>query len=175
MIGQIHFSPSDRGTSFITSDGRIFFLCNGQAIPRSEYSAMSAIWPSGTYASDDENIHLPYLNDVFLRGVDMGRGVVANPLTRTALSGYAPSGVEPGSFQAANMQSHLHPSGTYATQTFASQGGPAGGLNSSTLANITSATTLMSPQTSGTHIPGGSGTTDYDLPHMKVYPYICTL
>lgn len=172
MIGQLHLSPSNRGTSYSDDDGHIFCLCNGQAIPRSSYALLSAAWPSGTYGSTDIDLHLPNLNNLYLRGNDFGRGVVHDPTTRIALSGIAPSGVQIGSYQVANMYSHTHPSGSYLSSSAPAGGGPfqAGSTN-------TGSVTSLGPVFSGVaaHVSGSTDATDFEVPHIKMFPYICVV
>lgn len=173
MLAQIHFSPVFKGTTFVSEDKRVFALCNGQALPRSEYFALSAVWPVGSYGSTADFIHLPNLDNIYLRGYDYGRGVIDSPQTRTALSGTAPSGTQLGSFQVANMQSHTHPSGTGPLISYSAAGGPNFHTVSSTPGDVTSDLQLYPAQTRVTI--SGAGATSFDLPHIKAYPYICII
>ena len=175
MIGQLHLSPVDLGTTYTASDGRTFALCNGQAISRTLYPDLSILWPSGSYGSTDTDIHLPFMDGVHLRGNDYGRGVDHAPGLRTALSGFAPSGTQIGSYQLGNMESHVHPSGTYSNNLAnTGGGGPNGGIGDAPTGDVVDYRINFPAQTSGATISGTTSVADFDLPHMKAYPYICT-
>lgn len=172
MKGQIHLSSVNLGTTFITSDGREFALCNGQSFPRATYLELSEVWPVGTYGSDATNIHLPNLSNIYIRGNDYGRGVAHNPTQRIALSGVAPSGIQIGSYQVANMASHAHPSGSSSPFQFAGSGGPVFGITGAGATTITTAGTSFTGEVKS-HVAGAQDATVFDLAHMKAYPYIC--
>jgi hypothetical protein len=70
-IGVISVKSVHLGTVFTDVTGTVWLLCNGSAYPRATYPALSAVWPSGSYASTSTNIHLPNLNNIALRNYDV--------------------------------------------------------------------------------------------------------
>lgn len=173
MIGQLYFKCVHRGTLY-TQDGSTYALCNGQAISRSTYSVLSSVWPEGSYGSTANSIHLPNLNHLYVRGLDISRNADPQTLARTTLSGTAPSGVALGSYQPSNLVSHNHASGTLSTGTVG--GGGSGPYRYRTqLTKATQDTFLHSSVQAYTVLSGTTDSTVYEPAHIYCYPYIQVL
>lgn len=173
MRGQIILSAVHRGTQF-SFQQRTYTLLNGQAISRSSFADLSAVWPSGAYGggSTSTPMHMPDTTGLYLRGADFGRSADPGSASRTALSGSLPTGSNVGSFQAAALKSHAHVSGT---QT---------GVGASMMDNGSESANRFasSANTSGTGItlPTSSrpvrlaASPEFDVDHTLVYMYIVT-
>ena len=111
MLSQIIFSAQYLGPSFIANNGATYYLCDGQSISRNDNQDLSAIWPINTYGSTVDDIHLPPLEGLYLRGFDFGSGRDSEASSRTALSGSIPTGNNIGAYQPANMELHTHVNG----------------------------------------------------------------
>lgn len=173
MIGQLYFKCVHRGTLY-TQDGVTYALCNGQAISRSTYSVLSSAWPEGSYGSTSNSIHLPDLNHLYVRGLDLSRNADPQTLARTTLSGTAPSGVDLGSYQPSNLVSHNHASGTLSTGTVAGGGGGSFRRRIQ-LTKATENTLLHSSVGAYTVVSGTTNSTIYEPAHIYCYPYIQVL
>lgn len=176
MIGRIILSATHRGTIF-TQGGATYALLNGQAISRSTYPSLSAVWPSGMYGGGDTTaatLNLPDTNNLYLRGSDYTRGADPNSSTRVALSGFAPSGVAIGSYQTGGTKAHVHISGTQAPDggTLCGPGGEGGGSASLNGATSTQADVFLDSRTAGRPMQGNTANIDYDVDHTKCYFYI---
>jgi hypothetical protein len=172
-LGALRLSPVHRGTTY-TSNKQVYALCNGQALSRTTYPSFSALWPEGAYGSSAANIHLPDLgaNDgYFLRGADLGRGADPNVSARSALSGSAPVTSGVGSIQTANFATHTHPSGVQGSFRRSTGGG-----DGNCCYPVEGSKASNGPSTiSGPTAVGSAAATEFDLAHMKVYPYIRVL
>ena len=173
MIGQLYFKCVHRGAVY-TEDGFTYALCNGQAISRSTYATLSTVWSEGSYGSTVDSIHLPNLDNIYVRGLDISRNADPQTLARTALSGTAPSGVVLGSYQFSNLVSHNHASGTLTTS---STGGGGGGATRRRiqLTKATQDTELHSSVKSYTVVSGTTNSTIFEPAHVYCYPYIQVL
>lgn len=179
MYGYIVPSLVHQGVIFTSAQGVTYALLNGQSISRAAYPGLSSVWPSGVYGGGDTSspMHLPNLNNLYLRGNDFGRNADPNVTSRSALSGVAPSGAQIGSYQIGGTKSHSHASGTQNVTNPAFQklgGGNERARNEEIGATTTEATIYFGPQSSGTGRPVELNTAniDFDVDHHKVYFYI---
>ena len=173
-IGQINYSAAYRGDTYSVFGVQEFRLCNGQVIARSAYPDLSNVWPDGAYGSTPTNIHLPNLGangGYFFRGCDFSRGVDPSVVSRAALSGTLPVTSGVGSLQPANMALHTHPSGVQ--QSFKRSTGGGDG-NCCYPINGTTATSTPLAVSGPTSVSTASAT-DFDVAHIKFYPYIRVL
>lgn len=168
MLGTIFYSAAHKGNSF-TLGAKIYHLCNGAVLSRAAYPALSFIWPSGAYGSNDVSVVLPDLsNGFYLRGADMGRGADPNVSTRYTPSGISPSGQAVGSFQFGSLKNHVHTSGYQPL----SPGGSIYGDKSGPWAGGSAATAGPANLAPGTVV--GSGLADaFEFSYFGAYPYIC--
>jgi hypothetical protein len=167
MIGTIVLSPLHRGDLYQEGSAS-YALLKGQAISRSTYKELSAVWPSGFYGSTDTSMVLPDFNSAFLRGYDQGAGNDPEYAIRPTWSGVSPSGTELGSYQLGALKAHEHASGVAPTR---STGGP-DSRTSGPIQNVQAATMTIF---AGVTQPVSNGTTDQTLWQpfsYKVYPYI---
>lgn len=176
MIGRIILSATHRGTIF-SQGGATYALLNGQAVSRSTYPSLSAVWPSGMYGGGDTSaatLHLPDTNNLYLRGNDYGRNADPNSSSRIALSGIAPSGIAIGSYQTGGTKAHVHISGTQAQDggNLCGPGGEGGGSASLNGATSTQADVFMDARTAGRPMQANTANVDYDVDHTKCYFYI---
>ena len=154
--------------------GATFVLLNGQAISRTSYPALSAVWPSGAYGGGDTTtpMHMPNTAGLYLRGADFLRNADPGSNSRTTLSGSLPTASGVGSFQATALISHSHASGTQSTSSspMMGNGGESATRAISTVAQLGSGIVLPS----STRPVMTSASTDFDVDHTLVYMYICT-
>jgi microcystin-dependent protein len=76
-----------------------WLLCDGSAVGRSQYAALFAVLGTASGAGDGSTtFNLPDMRGVFLRGVDGGRGMDLDGISRTV-----------GTYQADMLASHSHP------------------------------------------------------------------
>ena len=169
MIGTVILVAGHKGEIFSQGKDK-FALLNGQTLSRSAYPALSSYWPEGAYGSTPTVIVLPDLTDSYcLRGHHFQTTVDSNYLTRTVSSGIlpaAPSGI--GTFQNGNMATHTHPSGTQPPLYGPGNGG-GDGNSPPTFGNQTSNGPTFFD---GAIVSGAALTTDFQVPHMRSYPYI---
>lgn len=173
MQGQIVSSAVHLGTSF-TRGGTTFVLLNGQAISRTSYPALSAVWPSGAYGGGDTTtpMHMPNTAGLYLRGADFLRNADPDSNSRTTLSGSLPTSSGVGSFQASALQSHSHVSGTQnGPYNSAMDNGGEGAVRTSSSSSQLG-TSIVRP--TSTRPITTNASTDFDVDHTLVYLYICT-
>lgn len=176
MLGQVIFSTVYRGTSF-TELGFEYRLMNGQSIARATYPALSAIWASGAFNSNDTSILLPNAAELYPRGADLGRGADPNSTSRIALAGTFPSGVNAGSYQDGAYGPHVHQSGSQLTPSFPNIAGNAGGAARTVAQSASLETTaqVMAAQAQANTNVSGSSASNWEPAHKKVWPYIRVL
>jgi len=169
-VGRIVCSLYHFGT-LATIQGKTFALLNGQSVSRSSYPTLSALWPSGVYASTSTNIHLPQSNTLYLRGANFGGSGDLDSSVRVALSGVQPSGHSVGSYQVSNVKQHTHASGSFDALGSAIVTGGGNTRNVSVATTTTSAT--ISSSVAGTRpIEFNAANVDFDVDNTKVYFYI---
>lgn len=167
MLGQVHLFSSHRGDLFEEA-GTEYALLNGQALSRSAYSALGAIWPSGAYGSTDTAVVLPDVNNLYLRGVDFGSGRDPDVGTRTAISGTTPTTTSVGSYQTGAMRFHEHAGANIST---IGKSGTTFQRSNGITTTATFDTTVLSGATLGT-VVSGSTESSWEPAHMKVFPYM---
>ena len=173
-LGVISTKSVHLGTVFTDLTGDIWLLCDGSAYPRATYPALSAIWPSGSYASTSTNIHLPDLNNIALRNYDVFGTRDVNLQTRVSLSGVLPIGSGLGAFQASTMQIHVHTdSPTYADGVKRSQNTSCPQLILSSFVTQATIASGYSPSRNTAVLVSGTTAEATTLPCTNVYYYIC--
>lgn len=181
MLGHIIFSSVNKGTSFLSATGATYVLMNNQTLLRTSYPYLSNYWPEGSFGSTSGFMVIPNLQDLVLRGADIGRGADENVLNRTSISGVLPSGATVGSYQIAAMPSHIHVSGTFAsgtgTQIRSPNTGPNVGQTIQPLQYNVTATSLNTlffhPSQASGIIQSGTLSTSFTVGGVTAYPYIC--
>ena len=166
------YSAVHRGNTF-TANGRTWALLNGQALSRTTYPDLSALWPSGVFGGGDIDtpMHLPNTDGLYLRGVDLGRIADSQAASRVALSGVRPVGDTPGSFQASALKTHSHASGTAIGVGFTAMEG--GGESTRSFPSATAITTIQT-KVANTNRPVSISGVVFEVDHFKVYMYIST-
>jgi len=166
-VGFLKVFPVHRGSVFTGADGISYILCDGSSYPRSSFPSLSPVWPSGSYGSDDTNIHVPDLTDIEIRCWSNQGAYDPDVNSRIALSGSFPVGSGIGSYQAAEMGLHAHVD-QQANLTMCGGGNDA---NAARNVNINSvATQNISIQGTGSLGPNDSNA--LVLAHTKVFYYI---
>ena len=173
MIGQISYKSNHRGALY-TVNSVVYALCDGQALSRTSYPKLSNFWPSGAYGSTDTSIHLPDLDNVFLRAHDFSRGVDPDINERFALSDTLPSGDVIGSYQLGDMRAHDHVSGSAERNIRVRQADNRSFVN---LVTTTQPTRVpensdIEPTISEFTIASGTTGESWMPAHVKFYPYI---
>ena len=112
MLTQIVLVGQYLGPSFVANNGKTYYLCDGQPLDRLTNEGLSSVWPVGAYGSTADDIHLPPLEGLYLRGYDFGSGRDSEASSRIPLSGVLPTEDNVGAFQPANMESHIHTLGS---------------------------------------------------------------
>lgn len=175
MLTQIIFSAQYLGPSFVANNGATYYLCDGQALPRSINSDLSDVWPTNAYGSTVNNIHLPPLEGLYLRGYDFGSGRDSEAASRTALSGSIPTGNNIGAYQPANLELHTHVNGRQGGSGPCADGaGQDGGSSPDTpIVTVTSnAISLNTLNSSVVATISGTTTTDFDVSNCSFWVYI---
>lgn len=170
MIGHIVYSSYYRGLSYEDPFGKRYLFMNGQAVLRSSFPDLSALWPTGEFGSDATYIVIPDVRETYWRGADIGRGIDVDRASRTAISGSSPVGDNLGSYQGAEMKTHVHVSGTTVkTGNTVNQGGSNYTWWYTTTNEATQNMQLLNP--SGVVI-SGTVSAAYDVGSMTYFPYI---
>jgi len=175
-VGSIKIFPVHLGDAFTAPNGVVYLLCNGKSYSRSTYSSLSTVWPSGSYGSDDVNIHLPDLNNIALRGqTTYVNSFDPDVASRTALSGSLPTTSGIGSYQASELELHFHLDSQEFDQTYYTAGNAAFTQYQSNNGDVPTTATVVSGYGTSSTPPvtlSGSSSSSLGLPHTKVYFYI---
>ena len=173
-LGKLSLQPAFRGLSFTTTLGRIYVLVDGRALSRSVYPGLSSNWDSTAYCVPSQgtaDVFLPDLNGPALRGTSWGNlNCDINAYDRVALSGQGPVTSGIGSYQATNFVAHTHPKGRQPSFNRSNSGGDG---NCCYPTNQGSYTTPGPDNITGITISGDAAVTAFEVPHMKVFPYLC--
>lgn len=183
MLGHVLFSSTNRGTSFTSITGATYVLMNNQTLLRTSYPDLSNFWPTGSFGSTSGVMVIPDIQDLVFRGADIGRGADESAISRTALSGVAPSGLAVGSYQIAAMPSHVHVSGTVPSGGYGYPGAATGSnwgssfpqtpLGAPTTAFSSTNTLHFHPSNRSGITQSGTLSTDFTVGGVTMYPYIC--
>ncbi len=173
-IGKISLQPAFRGLSFTTTLGRIYVLVDGRSLGRAVYPTLSSNWDDTAYCVASQgtaDIFLPDLNGPSLRGTSWGNlNCDMNAYDRVALSGEGPITSGVGSYQATNLAAHTHP---YGTQPGFSRSNGGGDGNCCYPVSQGSYATKGPDNITGLTASGDAVATAFEVPHMKLFPYIC--
>jgi hypothetical protein len=171
-LGNLILSPVYRGSSFVTAEGFTYLLCDGSSHSRGSYNLASA-FPADAYTSVPSSsvFYLPDLggDGYFLRGTAF-QSTACDPsfASRTVLSGLAPTTSGIGSFQAGNFATHTHPSGVQQSYNRSTGGGDGNCCYPNEGSKASNGPSMVSGPTA----VGSAAASEFDLAHMKVYPYI---
>jgi hypothetical protein len=175
MLTQVIFSARYLGPSFVANNGATYYLCDGQALSRTTNSKLSDVWPVNAYGSTVNNIHLPPLEGLYLRGYDFGSGRDSEAASRTALSGSLPTGNNIGAYQPANLKLHTHVNGRQGGSGPCADGaGQDGGSSPDTpIITVTSnSTSLNTLNSTVAATVSGTTTTAFDVSNCSFWVYI---
>lgn len=180
-LARIFCFPTHRGSIFTPDGVRYLALLNGQPLSRDEYPFLSEVWPSGVYgapAIPSGAMHLPNVNNLYLRGADFGRNADPDKTSRVALSGTAPAGDLVGSYQPAVVKQHTHASGSPFLDgaTFHRTGGGEGGGRGAYTANPSGSLSVVRDSRTNNRYMEFNNTSPtapvFDVDHSKVFYYI---